>query len=246
MKPSNAKKIKAFSVHLAASAFIASIAWSVVAIFWYPTPLMESIGVTRILLIMLACDVIIGPLLTLLVFAPNKPSLKFDLGVIVILQVSALIYGIWTVAIARPAWIVFSNDHFFVTQAHDLIIKPEEKVEGIYQNAPWLGPKYVVVLLGDTASQIEASVDAVLSGIHVSQRPALYHPISSGIEPLKKAMKPLSSLSGDAAQLALIADQHPDAKCWIPAVARLKNLAVIVNCSTASPVGMVAISTTSP
>jgi hypothetical protein len=38
-------------------------------------------------------DLALGPLLTLIVFEPGKPSLKFDLSCIVLLQLGALLYG---------------------------------------------------------------------------------------------------------------------------------------------------------
>ena len=43
-------------------------------------------------------DVILGPLLTLLVYKQGKKTLLFDLTVIVLLQISALGYGLWTIS----------------------------------------------------------------------------------------------------------------------------------------------------
>jgi len=54
--------------------------------------------------------VCLGPLLTLAVFDPKKKELKRDLSIILLIQLSALFYGIYTVSVARPAYIVFAVD----------------------------------------------------------------------------------------------------------------------------------------
>ena len=46
-----------------------------------------------LILLMIGVDVVIGPLLTLIVFDPKKKHLKFDLVVIAALQLAALAYG---------------------------------------------------------------------------------------------------------------------------------------------------------
>jgi len=60
--------------------------------------------------LVLIVDVCLGPLLTLAVFDPKKKELKRDLSIILLIQLSALFYGIYTVSVARPAYIVFAVD----------------------------------------------------------------------------------------------------------------------------------------
>src|SRR5690554_3404124 len=99
-------RIKAFTLHLAISVTIAAIAMIIVFYFWYPAPLHTAVGVTQIFLILLAVDVVLGPVLTLVVYKVGKRTLIMDLSVIALLQVSALCYGVYTVAEGRPAWLV--------------------------------------------------------------------------------------------------------------------------------------------
>ena len=103
-------RIKAFTTHLFISLLIALAVIGVVFYLWHPTPLHTAVGVTQIFLILLAVDVIFGPLLTLLVYKTGKKTLIIDLTVIALLQFSALCYGLWTVAEGRPAWLVFAKD----------------------------------------------------------------------------------------------------------------------------------------
>lgn len=58
-------------------------------------------GVTTIYLMLLGIDLILGPLLTFLVFKEDKKKLKFDLGVILIIQLSRLFFGLVYLS-ARP------------------------------------------------------------------------------------------------------------------------------------------------
>ena len=61
------KRIKFFLGHLAISIVVAIIIIGLVFFVWYPAPLAKAIGVTHIFLMLIAIDVIIGLLLTLLV-----------------------------------------------------------------------------------------------------------------------------------------------------------------------------------
>lgn len=92
------KRLKFFLTHLLISLLIALVVVGVVFFIWYPNPLASAVGVTYIFLMLLVIDVILGPLLGLLVYKESKKMLKFDLGVIIIIQIAALCYGIYTLS----------------------------------------------------------------------------------------------------------------------------------------------------
>ena len=54
---------------------------------WYPEPTFGIVGVLPIMLLLIGVDLILGPLLTLIVYKHGKPGLKFDLSVIALVQV---------------------------------------------------------------------------------------------------------------------------------------------------------------
>src|SRR6218665_193596 len=97
-------RFKAFYIHLGGSALVALAMLWLVFVVWYPAPLHDAVGVTNIFVMLLAGDVVIGPLLMLLVFRVGKKTLVFDMAVILLLQLSAFAYEAWTVAEGRPAW----------------------------------------------------------------------------------------------------------------------------------------------
>lgn len=109
-----------FFRHLAISLGIAGIVVWLIFWEWYPSPLHKALAVTDIFLLLLAVDVVLGPCLTLLVCKAGKKNLYFDLAVIFSLQLAALGYGLWTVAQARPAWLVFNVDRFDLVQVIDI------------------------------------------------------------------------------------------------------------------------------
>ena len=105
---------KAAAIHLGLTALIAATVVIVMLMLWYPRPYFDAMGGRELLTIIVGVDVTIGPLLTLIVFDLKKKSLKFDLAVIVVLQVAALAYGAWVTFEARPAYVVFVKDRFQV------------------------------------------------------------------------------------------------------------------------------------
>ncbi|MFC6521947.1 hypothetical protein ACFQAT_21695 [Undibacterium arcticum] len=87
---------------------------------WYPAPMLMAIGGQQIFLLVVGIDVVLGPLLTLVVFKVGKKSLKFDLAVIALLQLGAMVYGVSTLLEARPAYVAALGDQFQVVQASEL------------------------------------------------------------------------------------------------------------------------------
>ena len=96
---------QAAGTHLLICIAIAATVIAVMLGVWYPGPLFEAAGGTGMLYILVGVDVILGPLLTLIVFKSGKRGMKFDLTAIGLVQVAALIYGAHIVYLARPAFI---------------------------------------------------------------------------------------------------------------------------------------------
>ncbi len=80
--------------------------------YLYSSPLATAVGVTHIFLMLLVIDVILGRLLGLLVYKEGKKTLKFDLSVIILIQMAALCYGVFSIEQGRPAWLVYNVYHF--------------------------------------------------------------------------------------------------------------------------------------
>lgn len=113
------KKIKAFSIHLVLSTLLISSFFLFAIYQWFPNSTLELSGIKQVLFIIIGADLVLGPALTFLVFNPAKKSLKFDLGAILVLQLSMFIFGVYTVYTAHPVYITFTVDRFTLVSARD-------------------------------------------------------------------------------------------------------------------------------
>jgi hypothetical protein len=105
-------KPRAFATHLGISFVIFLVILSFIVFEWYPPPFFSSDGGWQGIRIIAGVDLVLGPMLTLIVFKPGKPGLKFDMTVIGIVQACALAWGIWTVHHERPIATVFVENYF--------------------------------------------------------------------------------------------------------------------------------------
>jgi hypothetical protein len=116
-------RYQAFAVHMAISLVIFFILLVCITQYWYPGILFDTGNGWKAIGIIISIDLILGPLLTLIVFNHNKTSLKFDLWVIALVQAAALIYGTWTIHQTRPIALAFINSSFLTLYANSDIAK---------------------------------------------------------------------------------------------------------------------------
>lgn len=115
-------RFRLFSYHLLISIIISSLSILVVFGFWYKAPFAKAFGVSHIFILLVMIDVIIGPLMTLFIANNQKPKkeLKQDIIIIGLIQISALLYGLYTIAIGRPAFLVFDTNRFQLVAVNEL------------------------------------------------------------------------------------------------------------------------------
>lgn len=173
-------RVQAFLTHLAISLLIASISIAVVFFVWHPAPLAKAVGVTNIFLMMLAIDVVLGPLLTLIVAKKDKSTLKLDLSVIALLQLAALSYGMYNIAITRPTYIAFDAIRFELVQANTIPRADREKAHPPYNKLSFLSPRWVAVKIANNDDEKNSRTFTELqTGISPSMRPSLYEPLEN-------------------------------------------------------------------
>ena len=97
---------QAAGAHLTLSAVIGATVLAAMLFVWYPEPFFDAVGGSRLILLLVGVDVVLGPLLTLVVYNPRKPRLRLDLSIIAVLQSAALIYGVHVMFAARPVYVV--------------------------------------------------------------------------------------------------------------------------------------------
>ncbi|TXC67135.1 hypothetical protein FSC37_19655 [Piscinibacter aquaticus] len=122
----------------------AASAWLVFGVL-YPAPLDRLVGGREIFYILVAVDVICGPLLTTVVFdrAKGVRKLALDLGTIVLVQCAALAYGLYTVIEARPVFVAFEGDRFRVVRLPDVDTTQLDKAPPALQHFGLSGPQLI-------------------------------------------------------------------------------------------------------
>ena len=224
-------RVRAFFFHVLISLVIAAIVVALVFWVWYPAPLHQALGVTTIFLLLLLVDVTLGPLLTFLVFKPGKKSLALDLTVIACLQLSALGYGMWTVAEGRPLWLVFNVDRFDLVQAVDVDDRRLSEALPEYRREGWLGPEWVGAVrpVEHSLSQ-QILFESLVGGSDIAQRPELYRQLGYFALELRAKGLPLEQLKeyNDPAEVAETLAHWPQAGSWLPLMARVRPMVVLL------------------
>ena len=235
------RRISYFVKHLALSCLVAVCSLYLIFFVWYPQPLAKANEVEHIFLLLLAIDVIVGPLLSLLVYKEGKKSLKFDLLVIIILQISAFMYGMHTIAQGRPAWLVFYYDRFDQVTAVEINNLNVDKAKIEYQNASWFGPKFIAVEFSNNPSIRKQDTLQELKGTTLAMRPERYLPFSKVEYQVKDKSLPLSLLVNYNQQSVVnrILNENKMANSWLPLKTKTNDLVVLINKDKAEVVKIV-------
>ena len=111
-KPVLKTKLKATAVHLLMSAMVFVYLAYQIYYHWYPQPYFEIDGGWQGIRLIGAVDLVLGPLITFLIFDLRKPrqDILFDLITILVIQFGALSYGIYVTYTQRPVAIVLIDD----------------------------------------------------------------------------------------------------------------------------------------
>ncbi len=115
-------RTKASLSHFLVSLTIFTVVVLVLRNFWYPTPYFDASGGWQGLTIVAGIDLVLGPLLTFVVFntKKSKRELVTDLSIIIIFQFAALAWGIHTIYQQRPVAVVFWENEFLSVPASAL------------------------------------------------------------------------------------------------------------------------------
>jgi len=102
-------RFQAFFIHLAFSAIIFIVIALMIRLVWYPDFLFDLANGKQAILMIGGIDLILGPVLTLVVFDIAKKNLKIDMLIILIIQMCALGGGIYSIYVDRPIAVVYDR-----------------------------------------------------------------------------------------------------------------------------------------
>ncbi|MEO8390297.1 MAG: TfpX/TfpZ family type IV pilin accessory protein [Polaromonas sp.] len=246
-------RLTAAGIHFGISLLIALLAALLVFGVWYPYPYREISGGRELFLIVIAVDVVMGPLLTLTVFNRKKPlkELRRDLAVIGVLQLAALSYGLWTVAIARPVHLVFEIDRFRVVHAVDIPSEEMHLAPPGLQRLPLMGPTLLSIRAFKTSQEGFEATMAAVEGASLGARPGLWQSYEQAKPEVLKRAHPVSELKArfpgrvadidTALRSALGQQRPPDTIAYLPLVGRQTFWTVLLDARTAEVIAFVPI-----
>lgn len=193
-------RLSAFGLHLSGSAVALSLVLGTFWLAWYRWPGWYLASVLHVVGILVMVDVVLGPTLTLIVANPVKPrrELARDIGIIVVVQLAALIYGATTLWLGRPLYYTFSADRLELVQASDL--KAADITTAQHSNpalAPfWYSlPRWVWAPLPENAEEAQKIVGgALFGGADVIQMPRYFKPWEQGLSQLRQRLRKLDEL----------------------------------------------------
>jgi hypothetical protein len=237
---------RAFLTHLAASATIVGAACTVIFFVWYPHPYFFATGAWKVLRVLIGVDVVLGPLLTLIVFKPGKRGLKLDLAVIAFIQLSAFAYGVTSIYQGRPYFTVFAVDRFYVLAREDVDADElaRREREGSIGVKPSRGPLLVVAVRPtDPAAAKRLLEETVFGGLpDIERRPEYWRPYAAETAQVAMRARPLATLRAarpkSAAQIAAVTARLglPEQRLgFVPLIARNRDLSFIVDLTSGAP-----------
>ncbi|MGO1249619.1 TfpX/TfpZ family type IV pilin accessory protein [Psychrobacter sp.] len=176
-------------------------------------------------------DLFIGPLLTLIVYKKNKKSLIFDLSVIVVIQMAALAYGVYSLSQARPVWLTFYNNRFEVVRVNDIEDSYLEEAPEEYTSMSLSGPKWIAAKTTGTLQEVQDLEFGNKLGAKIVHQPALYYPIEQAYAEIKGKAYDLSKLEAANSQVDIdkYTSKNPDIAGWLPLWGQQQHMVVFTD-----------------
>lgn len=173
-------KLKAVAAHLGISAVLVGIALALMMVLWFPAPLYATDGGGTGLKLLLLVDLVLGPLLTFVVFNPAKRRrlMVIDLGVIAALQLAGYGAGLYSIHSVRVQALAFYQGQFQSVTAQDF--KSQEIAAGGW-TALGDGAPYLVAVRKPETGEEQAGVLTfeMTTGLAPFQLHFLYQPLAS-------------------------------------------------------------------
>jgi hypothetical protein len=190
------EKFRAVLLHFLVTLAIAAVAAAVIFFVWYPDPFQAMQGGTRFFLLISVCDVVLGPLISLVIYNSRKSrrELITDYSIVGLVQLAAFVYGVVAIANARPAYVAFALDRFEVVLADDLKDEDLLAAKDPYRTRPKWGPELVATQMPTDVKERNDLLFAGLQGRDIQTFPRYYVAYEAAREQIKRRAQPMEAL----------------------------------------------------
>ena len=241
-------RFKASAIHLGLSALAVGSVLSIVMLIWYPGATFQIAGAWSIVLMLVAVDLVLGPTLTLIVYKEGKPGLKFDLAVIVTVQIIAMMYGAFTLYSERPGYLVFAVDRFALVSARHIdtsAIRYDELQPGYGH-----GVRRVFARKPQDPEAFQKYMESVMfqGKPDLEERPEFWEPYANGIDDVLAVVRPLTDLPvtsrSDERRIKAAVDEwsseHPNLG-FVPIGSHDRDIGMLMDMDTAEPLAVLNV-----
>jgi len=241
-------KRRAFLSHLSLSTTVVGIVCAAIFLCWYPEPYFTVKGTWNALRVLVGVDLVLGPILTLILFRPGKRGLALDMAMIALIQLSALIYGVSVIYTERPYYTIFVIDRFEVLAKRD--VSAAAVADTSFTAKPLIGPIIAVAERPSDPRELQRLMEETLfeGKPDIERRPELWRPFDQERAVVLERARPLGEL---AEQQPAVREQieslytslgvAPDAIAYVPVVGTEGPLTMVIDRETALPVAALRI-----
>lgn len=194
-----ASKFKAAGVHLLICVLIATTVFILMTQMWYPDGLLTLAGGLRFFTVLVCCDVILGPIITLIVYSIKKSKRErfWDFAIIGAVQVAALSIGLHAIIDGRPAFAVFTGNKIEIINA--VHMQEQELALGNktqFQQVSWQGPVAAIAQYPEHDAKLQSAImDSAGAGFGFAYMPRFYQSLEQPqLQVLQNAIKPIEKL----------------------------------------------------
>lgn len=191
------EKFQAFAWHFVATLAMSIVAAVIVFFVWYPDPFHAMLGGTKFFILITVCDLVLGPLTSLIIYNSKKTrrALVFDYTVVGLVQIAAFVYGVMSMADARPVYVAFVKDRFEVVIAKEIADADLQNArDDAYRTRPKFGPLLIGTRSPTDREERNALIFSAMEGKDVQNFPRYYVPYEASAEAIKQRARSLDAL----------------------------------------------------
>lgn len=234
-KPKLIQRARASALHFCACLLIA-VCITLPLVFWlYPAPFFQASGGMNLLGIILVIDVVIGPVLTFLVFDREKKSLRKDLWVIAGLQIAALLYGLYVTAMSRPVFMTYVVDRYEMVSAADVDDLEFQRAPKSLKRPRWGHPEIAYAEQPVDQQERSTIMFSALNGVDLNRLFRFYKNASLAKPKIVERAKPIQELNSYNSAQAVKEATNSYSKiplAFVPVQGKKRDLTALVDAKT--------------
>lgn len=244
-------RLKAAMLHLLLSGFVAGFVAILILFVWYPWPFSEMSGGISLLILLISVDLVLGPLLTFVIFDQGKKRAELirDLSFIVVLQLCGLFYGVHSIYLARPVAVVFERVFFRVITDVDIADSELSQAHARFKSSILGGPIILGTRMSTTGEEKIDAITQALAGNDIGTRPSYWQSYSESVSQVLSKARPVKVLYLHYPKEQKIIDaaikkteMTSDDLLFLPIASKTANWTVLLDSKTAKLVGYLPIS----